>query len=274
MNNHHVKSVSIDPNDTNKNIIVYKDHNGEDVVDKSFDYVVISFPIFNREQNPNDDFILDLESRSGLNRLRMKQVNTYAIDGRVRLFSGGLEQNTRIEMFDTDPNYPFRSIAVQLPVDYSSKRDSSLYVKEPNKLYKVFSDKVCDEKDLGTLFESDYTIVKYMPWLAYPKYEENPIEKTIPSVILDDPNRSRIYYTNALEWSASCMEICSISARNVSLLIANKEKIEKKNNSSSKFFKNYEPLKVRKSSDSFHTLTKALSILTVVGFLLASFFRY
>jgi hypothetical protein len=77
--------------------------------------------------------------------------------------------------------------------------------------------------DFDKVFEAGYELVKEMPWLAYPKYRENIDLKQIPDIVLDEESRRRVYYLNAMEWSASCMEISCISARNVSLLIAGKE---------------------------------------------------
>ncbi len=78
-----------------------------------------------------------------------------------------------------------------------------------------------DEKIFLKIFESDYELVGQMPWLAYPKYKEKQDQNL--QVILDGAERSRVYYSNALEWSSSCMEISTIAARNVSNLIAKKE---------------------------------------------------
>jgi hypothetical protein len=155
----------------------------------------------------------------------------YLISGAVKYFPD-LPINKRLELHGIDPEFSARTICVQLPCDYSQVNDKDMYLTEKKKFYKTFSEKPLNEVMFDKIFESGYSIEKSVPWLAYPKYkQEAEINKVIPSVFLDSEDRSRILYLNSLEWSASCMEICSISARNAANLIwKNENKSRKKEN--------------------------------------------
>lgn len=273
--NTRVKSVSQTSTDSAKNVIVYEDgQTGNEVTDDTFDYVLVGFPVF--DQVPTDTFNLEFKSAQELRDRQMKQVNTYIIEGSLKLFPQ-LPTDKRLQCLSVDPSVPYRTIATQLPCDYSQKSDADLYVKEKVKLFKVFSEKVLSSDDLNDMFEPEYKIVQYIPWLAYPKYNEKPTSKSIPDVILDAQERSRVFYLNSLEWSASCMEICSISARNVSMLIAKREKdlqAPGTTKRSRSFFTNYEPLNLNAKKDQarVHTVSKYLSILALIGIFWAIFF--
>lgn len=192
---------------------------------ESFDYVIVGFPV-HESCEPKID--IDFVGARRLARLRMQQTNTYFIYGQLKLFPT-LPVDKRIELFSVDPSLPCRSIATQLPCDYSKKNDRDLFVKSPLKLYKVFSEKDMSAGDWESVFERGYKLVKYMPWLAYPKYDSKiDFENVAPPIVLDDDDgnkkqRSRVFYLNALEWCASCMEMECVAARNITNLIAQQE---------------------------------------------------
>lgn len=197
---------------------------------ESFDYVIVAFPV-HESCEPKID--IDFARARRLTRLRMQQTNTYFIYGQLKLFAT-LPVDKRIELFSVDPNLPCRSIATQLPCDYSTKNDRDLFVKSALKLYKVFSEKELSAGDWESVFERGYKLVKYMPWLAYPKYDSKiDFENLAPPIVLDNddedggkrqqPQRSRVFYLNALEWCASCMEMECVAARNIANLIAQQE---------------------------------------------------
>lgn len=164
-----------------------------------------------------------------------------------------------------DPNIPYRTCCVQLPCDYNEKNDSTLFLDNGPKVYKVFSEKDLDSHCFDKMFDQGYEIIKEMPWLAYPKYQENPTSNQIPDIVLDGEDRERVYYLNAMEWSSSCMEISSISARNVSNLIAQKEKYKTK-----KFF-NKKVL--RETNYFFHSICGLASICSIFAFAFAVYYR-
>lgn len=203
-------------------MIVYKTQNGEEITDNSFDYVIIGFPIYNKTLGKN--FQIDFENMDQFSSLEMQLTNTYFISGEIKLFNG-LPTDKRVELLGMDPEVAFRSVSVQLPTDYSKEKDKELYLNKTGpKLYKIFAEQDLNEDSFSKIFKNDYKVLKRIPWLAYPKYNLKPSSKSIPSVILDSSERSRVFYLNSLEWSSSCMEICAISARNVANLITSKEK--------------------------------------------------
>jgi prenylcysteine oxidase/farnesylcysteine lyase len=85
--------------------------------------------------------------------------------------------------------------------------------KEPSTIkdvWKVFSRKPLTDEQQRKLFPHA-TETKAVVWQAYPHY--TPPEKFLPFV-LDEG----VFYVNAIEWSASAMEMSALSARNAALL--------------------------------------------------------
>ena len=260
-----VKLIAKDDQNPDKNVIVYQTGDENEVQDNSFDYVIIGFPLY--KGVIGDEFKLDFDTADQFNYLEMQLTNTYLIYGTVKLFSN-LPTNKHINLHSVDPFIPYRTVCVQLPCDYSKKDDADLYLDKGEKFYKIFSEQELDESVFNRIFMKNYQLVEQMPWLAYPKYKVNPETKVIPDVILDGADRSRVFYLNSLEWSSSCMEICSISARNVSLLVCNKE-----NNLKPKRKKYFS----QKHSDSkfnsyLHKICGVTTILVLGSFILSVYF--
>lgn len=189
------------------------------IITDSFDYVLVAFPI-HQALKPRLD--LAFTSSAQLESLKMQQTNTYFVYGQLKLLPT-LPTGKRLEVFSVDPNMPYRSIATQLPADYSRKKDRDLYVKTPIKLFKIFSDQELTNTDWDKVFENGYQLVRSIPWQAYPKYESKIDFTRAPPIILDTESRSRVLYLNALEWCASCMEMECVAARNLAILVARQE---------------------------------------------------
>ncbi|XP_028830591.1 prenylcysteine oxidase 1-like [Denticeps clupeoides] len=83
------------------------------------------------------------------------------------------------------------------------------------KVWKLFSPDSLTEDQLKEIFIS-WDDVAENRWLAYPSYV-TPHYKS-PSFVLHD----HLYYLNAIEWSASAMEMSAISAKNLALLAHNR----------------------------------------------------
>jgi prenylcysteine oxidase/farnesylcysteine lyase len=201
---------------------------------KTYDYVVIAFPMTKNLDNFELDFGFDYS------KYQMQLTKTYFIEGNVCLYPE-IPLNRRVELIGCDDGIDFRSVSVQLPCDYNQKVDSKLWLDDGKKLYKVFSRINLDDGVLRKIFRDDYKIKKEIDWYAYPKYDvlssdgTKPIE--FPPVIIDSNERSRVFYLNSMEWSASCMETSCISARNIALLISNKEQTIEKTRKMNKKFK-------------------------------------
>ncbi|KAL9979252.1 hypothetical protein ACROYT_G016887 [Oculina patagonica] len=105
---------------------------------------------------------------------------------------------------ETPKNY-FNSVGMQEPVESRSNTD-------PKELpiRKVFSRAELSPSQLNELF-LNVDEVKVVSWLAYPHY--TPPEK-FWSFVLDDG----VFYVNAIEHSASAMEMSAVSAKNAALL--------------------------------------------------------
>ena len=105
---------------------------------------------------------------------------------------------------ETPKNY-FNSIGKQQPVENRTEED-------PNgtPIRKVFSRSDLTDSQLNELFSS-VNEVKVVSWLAYPHF--TPPEK-FWSFVLDDG----VFYINAIEHSASAMEMSAVSAKNAALL--------------------------------------------------------
>lgn len=105
---------------------------------------------------------------------------------------------------ETPENY-FNSVGLQEPVENRSNTDPmDLPIR------KVFSRSDLSASQLNELY-SNVNQVKVVSWLAYPHY--TPPEK-FWSFVLDDG----VFYVNAIEHSASAMEMSAVSAKNAALL--------------------------------------------------------
>ena len=111
----------------------------------------------------------------------------------------------------TDPNSVWSSIGFQMPIEVTSE-----FVAGDNiPIYKIFTQRTLSDEELSVLFK-EFKVVHFADWLAYPHYSS--IQLDIPEFEL----HSNLYYTNAIEWCASAMEMIAVSSRNVALLAFNK----------------------------------------------------
>lgn len=78
-------------------------------------------------------------------------------------------------------------------------------------VWKVFSQKPLTKNQIDQLFESTNEI-KVVDWLAYPHYQ-------VPTESKSFHIADRLYHINAIEWTASAMEMSCIGAKNIALLI-------------------------------------------------------
>ncbi|KAF6207369.1 hypothetical protein GE061_018610 [Apolygus lucorum] len=81
-------------------------------------------------------------------------------------------------------------------------------------VWKVFSKKPLTDVELNTMFQN-IKFVEHIDWLAYPHYY---VKQHSYNFTLSEG----LYYTNAIEWAASAIEMEIIGARNVALLLKNK----------------------------------------------------
>ena len=113
-------------------------------------------------------------------------------------------------------SFPLCSISIQIPSEATADNVAQ-YLKpveqQPNRVWKLFSTRPLTQEELDRIFLKRGEAVA-IDWLAYPEY--NPPEQ-FPSFVLDDG----VFYINAIEKSASAMEMSAVSAMNCSLLAWN-----------------------------------------------------
>lgn len=93
-------------------------------------------------------------------------------------------------------------------------RGNSRTPASQSKVWKVFSNEPLSEKQLRIMFVSWEHVVE-RSWLAYPSYRAP--GRRVPPFIL----HHNLFYINSFEWAASSIEMSTISARNVALLVRN-----------------------------------------------------
>lgn len=98
----------------------------------------------------------------------------------------------------------FNSLSKVKPVDGKSPKKD---------VYKIFSQQPLSSSTINNFFENT-GVIKDKDWLAYPHYKAS---EEIPPFML----YSGLYYINAIELSASAMEMSSIASKNVALLAYN-----------------------------------------------------
>jgi len=124
----------------------------------------------------------------------------------------------------------YNSVRCHLPCDYNPNKDAKLFNQEGPKLYKIDANEILDCSIFNDIFETGYIIVSEIEWkAAYPKFNEHAGNELFTDIVLDEKDRGRVYYLNSMEWSFSGMEMSCVSAKNVAMLIAEKEKIQFKN---------------------------------------------
>ncbi|XP_075714625.1 prenylcysteine oxidase 1-like [Rhinoderma darwinii] len=141
------------------------------------------------------------------------QVVTTVVHGKINASFFGCSKPCHFgvsEIFTTDnPKHFVSSISRISPVTFVP--ESHLSNSSGYEIWRMFSPELLTDDQLGLLFES-YEGVGAKKWLAYPQYTNAP--EKLPPIML----HHGIYYVNSIEWAASAMEICAVSAKNVALL--------------------------------------------------------
>lgn len=119
------------------------------------------------------------------------------------------------------PNYKYFGYESEeeMPSDIFPIGKSSFYnslgtilsVQGDKPVYKVFSNQELTDAQLDILFLSR-DVTELVPWLAYPEYSSD--MEFVPFVLAPG-----FYFTNAIELSASAMEMSAIAGTNVANLI-------------------------------------------------------
>jgi prenylcysteine oxidase/farnesylcysteine lyase len=219
----HVKSVEevhrIDHDDQGGNVhLSYQPINSELVHGVDYDYVIIAFPLHRDNIN---DFVLQSIDKFNQYDYRMQSTHSNFLFGKLNCQIYNLTENEceRLDaIFYTNPSLSYRCVARQQTVNQIDKKSG----KSDKSVYKIFSPEKLSSSDFKQVFDNDnFQLTEDIPWLAYPKYE---YPQKLPPIQFHE----NIFYVNAMEWSASCMEIEAISARNVAMLLTKKLGVELK----------------------------------------------
>lgn len=136
----------------------------------------------------------------------------------------------KIDLHSVDPKVPYNSIRLHLPCDYDESKDTDLFTVNGPKLYKIDSNQALEVVQFDEIFQPGYAILKEKKWTAaYPKFNEHGHDNLVTDLVLDGKERERVYYLNSMEWAFSGMEMSCVSAKNVSLLIAERESVKSLN---------------------------------------------
>lgn len=205
--NRHVKTVTYDPkNSCGKNLIIYS-KNFKDYK-KHYDYVVVAFPL--TKNVIKEKFSLDIFYRDFLD-CEMVNLNSYIIDGVFSMLSP--KKNQLFKLYTDDHNLQFNSV----------KTLTSLETKG-SILYNVSSCRDLNENLFDSLFDKGWLLVKKVQNKVAPLYKKVRYSHTpFPQIIIDDQNRSRVFYLNGIKWFTCSKESSCISARNIAMLICKKE---------------------------------------------------
>lgn len=204
-NINYIKINSTKINDNNE--FNYNNNNNSNFTDQVFfedyDIVILASPLeHSKIQFPSD---IDLKNTN----LLPKKNYYYFIKGKLK--------NSVFNDYE----------ASELPgmlISYNKTLSKNiLYIRQLNDNFhkdefKVNSDEILTEKDLLEYFEPNYKIKYINHWeMAYPKLTPRKLE-TLPSFQLAE----NLFYLNAIESVASCMELSMISAKNIVNLIENR----------------------------------------------------
>ncbi|CAF1404670.1 unnamed protein product [Adineta steineri] len=209
--NGHVKSVEevhrIDINDQGGNVrLSYKPVNSELVHSVDYDHIVLAFPLHRDNIN---DFVLQSTDLFNQYDYRMQSTHSNFLSGKLNCQKYNLtnDECQRLNaIFYTKSSLPYRAVAEQLTVNTNKKSTNQ-------SIYKIFSPEKLSSEDYKQIFDNDkFQLIQDIPWLAYPKYE---YPQKLPPIQIN----KNIFYVNAMEWSASCMEIEAISARNIAMML-------------------------------------------------------
>ncbi|CAH8506590.1 unnamed protein product [Heterobilharzia americana] len=209
--------------ENNRLRLSYELKNSDAPEESSFDYVISAIPHHQESTLMTSDDIK-------LPKVQYHAMNNTLLSGNINYSLFGLPQNALqcnqmvsflpISNYHSHEKHPVRSI-MHLPVKPTN-------TEAPDGIWSIFSEpkSIPDPKTfLSNLILKDpndeENRVDVIRWLAYPKYHPVADPYTDLGQFKLAPG---VYYPNAIELAASCMEMAIIGGRNVALMIA-KERI-------------------------------------------------
>ena len=177
-----------------------------DNIVEAFDIVVVATPLTEDKTN------LKLVGPQGILHFpgNYQRTLAYLVHGSLNMSSFEVHDDSGTEnFFMIDRNDPISSLSRLTPVDF--KPDVEVETPE---VYKVFSRVELIDADFAKYFAQVHSKM-LVDWLAYPQYKS---AQDMESFVL----QNNLYYLNAIEWSASAMEMSALAAKNVANLISTK----------------------------------------------------
>ncbi|XP_018650517.1 hypothetical protein Smp_125500 [Schistosoma mansoni] len=219
----HATVKKITRTDNDRLCLSYDLANNNKTEEGLFDYVILSLPL-HQESNISTSHDIKLPSlwyHEMCRTFLSGQINYSLFDLQLkRLKPNQWATFLPISSYYSNEKHPVRSIT-RLPF---KSEDSDL----KDGVWSIFSEpkyipdpKTALSKLILKYPDDDHNQIDVVRWLAYPTY--HPVND--PYTDLGQFKlASRVYYPNAIESTASCMEMAIIGGRNVALLIANEMK--------------------------------------------------
>lgn len=115
---------------------------------------------------------------------------------------------------------PFYSIGVQLPIDVEHSAEAQALIRSAlvggEAVWKLFAPEVLTAEQLESIFATRVGEAEVLDWYAYPQYT---VPQKMSPFVLDRHKGRSLLYLNAIEQTASAMEMSAISARNAANLV-------------------------------------------------------
>ena len=182
---------------------------------KTYDIVVLATPMTEDTQTMKLEGLEKPPSFTG----KYHQTVATLVHGNLNPKYFGLTQETMTDtIFFVDSTLNVNSVSLLSPTNFQEGQPLP-------QVWKVFSQRPLTEKDLQDIF-TEKTETQICDWLAYPSYSTN---QTLSDFVIDE----NLYHINAIEWSASAMEMSVLGAKNVANLIAQKYGIKQENSTHS-----------------------------------------
>ncbi|CAH8838805.1 unnamed protein product [Trichobilharzia szidati] len=192
--------------------------------ESSFDYVILSMPLHQESKLvTSDDIKLPQIKYHEMNRTLLTGCINYSLFGLPKKALGD-NQNVSflpVANYYSHEKHPIRSI-MHLAV---KSKDTTQAIDGIWSIYSEPKDLPDAKTALSKLLlenpNDEHNRINVIRWLAYPTYR--PV--TDPYTDLGEFKLAPgVYYPNAIELAASCMEMAIIGGRNVALMIANERK--------------------------------------------------
>ncbi|GIY44848.1 prenylcysteine oxidase 1 [Caerostris extrusa] len=182
-------------------LLKYVDQSSGKVLTETYDIVILATPLVKGKNNIKfTNFQKDFEQFE----TKFHRTVTTFVKAKIKHRAFGVPLVPE-DILTFNPHLLFKSIGRVVPVsnDWRGVGD----------VYKVFSDLPLTEKNLHLFFDK-IEMYKVIDWAAYPHYDSP--EKLPPFYLY--PN---LYYVNAIEQTASAMEMSAVAGRNCALLAYN-----------------------------------------------------